>query len=60
MLVLSRKLQEAIVINGDIVIRILEVNRDTVKIGIEAAPEVPVHRSEVADAQERKRKRNPK
>ena len=58
MLVLSRKLQEAIVIDGEIIVRILEVNRDTVKIGIEAAPEVPVHRSEIADAPQRKRKRN--
>ena len=60
MLVLSRKLQEAIIIDGDIIVRILAVDRDTVKLGIEAAPEVPVHRSEIADRPERKPKRNPK
>jgi carbon storage regulator len=59
MLVLSRKLQEAIVISDHIIVRVLEVNRDTVKLGIEAPPNVPVHRDEVQSAPppEPKRKR---
>ena len=47
MLVLSRKLNESIVINGDIVVTVLGVQGDRVRLGIEAAGEIPVHRQEV-------------
>lgn len=47
MLALSRKKKEAIVINNNIEITILEVKGDQVKIGIEAPKEVPVYRKEV-------------
>ena len=62
MLVLSRKSQEAIVIRDDIIVRVLEVNRDTVKLGIEAPEDVPVHRTELQQTpdQPRKRKERPK
>jgi len=46
-LVLSRKPQEVIVIGQDIKITVLSVNRDQVRIGIEAPPDVAVHRYEV-------------
>ena len=47
MLVLSRKLNESIVINDDIVITVLSVQGDRVRLGIEAPGEIPVHRQEV-------------
>lgn len=47
MLALSRKKNEAIIINNNIEITILEVKGDQVKIGISAPKEVPVYRKEV-------------
>ena len=47
MLALSRKKNEAIVIDNNIEITILEVKGDQVKIGINAPKEVPVYRKEV-------------
>ena len=47
MLALSRKKNEAIIINNNIEITILEVKGDQVKIGIAAPKEVPVYRKEV-------------
>lgn len=47
MLALSRKKNEAIVINNNIEITILEVKGEQVKIGISAPKEVPVYRKEV-------------
>ena len=50
MLVLSRKKDESIVINGSIVVTIVEVRGDKVRLGIVAPREVSVHRSEVVEA----------
>ena len=47
MLALSRKKKEAIVINNNIEITVLEIKGDQVKIGINAPKEVPVYRKEV-------------
>ena len=47
MLVLSRKKNEAIIINGNISITVLDVGYDRVRLGIVAPREVPVHREEV-------------
>ena len=47
MLALSRKKGEAIVINNNIEISILEVKGDQVKVGISAPKEVPIYRKEV-------------
>lgn len=47
MLALSRKKNEAIIINNNIEISILEVKGDQVKVGINAPREVPVYRKEV-------------
>jgi carbon storage regulator len=47
MLVLSRKPNESIVIGRDIRIVVIELDRDHVKLGIEAPSDVPVHRYEV-------------
>jgi carbon storage regulator len=50
MLVLSRKRDERIVIGDNIVITIVDVRGDKVRLGIEAPPEIPVHRQEIVDA----------
>ena len=47
MLALSRKKNEAIIINNNVEITILEVKGDQVKVGISAPKEVPVYRKEV-------------
>ncbi len=50
MLVLSRKKNESIVINDNVVITVIDVRGDKVRIGIEAPRDVSVHRQEVLDA----------
>jgi carbon storage regulator len=47
MLVLSRKLNQSIVIGDDVHIVVVSIDRDTVKLGIQAPREIPVHRAEV-------------
>lgn len=47
MLALSRKKNEAIVINNNIEITILEIKGEQVKLGITAPKEIPVYRKEV-------------
>jgi carbon storage regulator len=53
MLILSRKLNESIIIDGRIIIKVLRIEKDTVKLGIQAPLELPVHRQEVFDAIQR-------
>jgi carbon storage regulator len=50
MLVLSRKVNETIIINDNIVITVVDIRGDKVRLGIEAPKDVPVHRQEVYDA----------
>lgn len=47
MLALSRKKNEAIIINNNIEITVLEIKGEQIKIGISAPKEVPVYRKEV-------------
>jgi len=47
MLILSRKLNESIVIDGRIIVKVLRIDRDTVKLGIQAPLDLPVHREEI-------------
>ena len=49
MLILSRKTNESIVIDGRIVVKIVRVEGEVVKVGVEAPSDVPVHRQEVYD-----------
>ncbi len=47
MLALSRKKNEALVINNNVEITVLEIKGEQVKLGITAPREVPVYRKEV-------------
>ena len=58
MLILSRKLNESIVIDGRIIVKILRIDRDTVKLGIQAPVELPVHRQEIFDAIQRSKQQS--
>ncbi|MBD5493615.1 MAG: carbon storage regulator CsrA [Lachnospiraceae bacterium] len=47
MLALSRKKGEALIVNNNIEITVLEIKGEQVKLGINAPKEVPVYRKEV-------------
>ena len=49
-LVLSRKVNEQIVIDDRIVVTVLRIRGDTVRLGFEAPKDVAVHRVEVHEA----------
>ena len=55
MLVLSRHRDESIMIGDNIVITVVDVRGDKVRLGIDAPPEIPVHRQEVYDAIQREK-----
>lgn len=50
MLVISRREEESIIIDGRIEVVVLGITRDGVRLGIQAPREVQVHRREVFDA----------
>ena len=47
MLALSRKKNEAIIINNNIEITVLDIREDQIKLGISAPKEIPIYRKEV-------------
>ena len=47
MLVLSRKPNESIIIDGNVTVSVLRVDNDNVRIGVEAPLEIPVMRKEI-------------
>lgn len=49
MLVLSRKLNEKIVINGNIVVTVVQIDRNQIRLGIEAPREITIQREELLD-----------
>lgn len=53
MLVLSRKIDESIMIGDAVRITVVDVHGDKVRLGIMAPKEIPVHRREVYDAMQR-------
>lgn len=50
MLVLTRHKDEKIVIGDNITVLVVDLGRDRVRLGIEAPPEVTIHREEVYQA----------
>jgi carbon storage regulator len=50
MLILSRKINQSIVIGDDITLTVVEVSPGKVRIGIDAPQDVPVFRKELLDA----------
>lgn len=50
MLIISRKKNESIVVNHDIVISVVEIRGDKVRLGIVTPSDVSVHREEVYEA----------
>lgn len=55
MLVLSRKLGQRFEVGGEIRVTIVKIDRNSVRIGIEAPDHVGVHREEVALADRERR-----
>ncbi len=49
MLYLTRKIDESIIIKNDITIKIIEINKNTVKLGIESPKSSTILRKEVHD-----------
>ena len=47
-MVLTRRKNEKIVIGEGIVVTVVAINGNRVRLGIDAPPEVPVHREEIA------------
>ncbi len=47
MLVLSRKLGETLVIGENVIVKVIHVQGNSVRLGIEAPRSVPVHRAEI-------------
>ncbi len=48
MLVLSRKLGEKIMIGDNIVLTVVKIDRNQIRLGIQAPSDVPVYREEIA------------
>jgi carbon storage regulator len=53
MLVLSRKVNEKIVIDGHIVVTVVKIDRNQIRLGIEAPGHVRVFREEIAGTSRR-------
>ena len=53
MLVLSRKVNEKIVIDGNIVVTVVKIDRNQIRLGIEAPSHIPVLREEIAGTSRR-------
>jgi carbon storage regulator len=49
MLVLTRKLHEQIVINGNITVTVIEIDRNKIRLGISCPKEIPIFRRELLD-----------
>ena len=56
MLVLTRKINEKIIIGHSITLTVIEIRHGKVRLGIEAPKDIPVHRQEVYEAIQRERK----
>lgn len=59
MLILTRGKDESIVIDGKIVVTVLDIDRGRIRLGFEAPTEVQIARREVRDRQRRKERQQP-
>jgi carbon storage regulator len=59
MLVLSRKCGQSIVIDGRVVVQVIDIGRGRVQIGIAAPAQMPIHREEVYRRIEQESRRSP-
>ena len=50
MLILSRKQEESVVIGNDIIIKVVSVDKGSVKLGFEAPPKTLILRAELTEA----------
>jgi|GEM_PF-763044 len=50
MLVLQRIVNQSIIINHNIKVKVVEVRGNKVRLGVDAPKEIPVHREEVEEA----------
>lgn len=55
MLVLSRHVGESIIVNENITITVVNIRKNSIRIGIDAPPDISIHRQEI---QERLAKEN--
>ncbi len=58
MLVLSRHIDESIMIGNDIKVTIIDIRGDKVRVGIMAPQDIQVHRQEVYEAIQRENRRS--
>ena len=47
MLVLTRKAGEEVVIGDNVIVKVVSIRGGTIRLGVEAPREVPVHRQEI-------------
>ncbi|MGP0068797.1 MAG: carbon storage regulator [Isosphaeraceae bacterium] len=59
MLVLSRKPSQQIMVGPDIVITIVKIDRNNVRLGIQAPPDIPILRQELTEGRPMSDKRPP-
>ena len=57
MLILTRRLNESIMIGDEIVVTIVDIRGDKVRLGIDAPQDIPVHRQEVYEAIQRENRK---
>jgi carbon storage regulator len=57
MLVLSRQRDESIIIGDNVQITVVDIRGDKVRLGIDAPPDITVHRKEVFDAIQRENRK---
>jgi carbon storage regulator len=57
MLVLSRQRDESIMIGDNVQITVVDIRGDKVRLGIDAPPDISVHRKEVFDAIQRENRK---
>ncbi|MBN2008107.1 carbon storage regulator CsrA [candidate division KSB1 bacterium] len=49
MLILTRKLNESIIIGDNIVITVVEIDKGHIRLGVQAPKDIAVHRKEIFD-----------